>query len=276
MATDIIRDAPIGQLLRWVTRNRILLYPEERPGFQLPIGYQSANATHKSIASSVTLPATEPAVPPLEQDNEKAGLEPVEIQSRHPSDVDRHHLERMVTAQDDEFHRTNTQRSDLEKAVTNRSHLSRTATRTTLEKIHTRADLDEAFSVASLARPPTQPIVPERTHDGLILVDFYTTDDPENPQNWTLGGKVLRPCRFVCTPSLCIWALRSTHLPFLEFRKHSASASPSLHSVWLCMCLPMAWAHFCFRLSARFQSLAETRHTWSQWESLWHCALQRP
>src|ERR1700744_843227 len=33
---DIIRDAPAGQFLRWLTSNRILLYPDEREGFVLP------------------------------------------------------------------------------------------------------------------------------------------------------------------------------------------------------------------------------------------------
>lgn len=33
---DTLRDAPLGQFLRLVTRNRILLYPEEQEGFVLP------------------------------------------------------------------------------------------------------------------------------------------------------------------------------------------------------------------------------------------------
>ena len=33
---DIIRDAAIGQLIRWATNNRYLQYPEEKPDFQLP------------------------------------------------------------------------------------------------------------------------------------------------------------------------------------------------------------------------------------------------
>ncbi|KAL2817193.1 major facilitator superfamily domain-containing protein [Aspergillus granulosus] len=31
----------------------------------------------------------------------------------------------------------------------------------------------------------SEPIKPTRTSEGHILVDWYTTDDPENPQNWT-------------------------------------------------------------------------------------------
>jgi DHA1 family multidrug resistance protein-like MFS transporter len=29
------------------------------------------------------------------------------------------------------------------------------------------------------------PIIPEKKNDGLVLVDWYTTDDPANPQNWS-------------------------------------------------------------------------------------------
>ena len=34
--------APTGQLLHFITRNRILQYPEELPGFQLPESYNTA------------------------------------------------------------------------------------------------------------------------------------------------------------------------------------------------------------------------------------------
>ncbi|KAJ5356264.1 major facilitator superfamily domain-containing protein [Penicillium concentricum] len=33
---SLMRDAPIGQLIRFVTRNRVLLYPDELPDFQCP------------------------------------------------------------------------------------------------------------------------------------------------------------------------------------------------------------------------------------------------
>lgn len=31
--------------------------------------------------------------------------------------------------------------------------------------------------------------MPERTKDGIILVDWYTMDDAANPQNWSSGKK---------------------------------------------------------------------------------------
>ncbi|KAL7955141.1 major facilitator superfamily domain-containing protein [Trichoderma compactum] len=36
-----------------------------------------------------------------------------------------------------------------------------------------------------LKKTKSEPIVPHKTNDGIILVDWYTTDDPANPQNWS-------------------------------------------------------------------------------------------
>jgi MFS transporter, DHA1 family, multidrug resistance protein len=36
-----------------------------------------------------------------------------------------------------------------------------------------------------LERTKSLAIMPQKTSDGVILVDWYTTDDPENPQNWS-------------------------------------------------------------------------------------------
>lgn len=36
---EILRDAPIGQFLRYITKNKVLQYPEEQPGFQCPKVY---------------------------------------------------------------------------------------------------------------------------------------------------------------------------------------------------------------------------------------------
>jgi DHA1 family multidrug resistance protein-like MFS transporter len=140
----------------------------------------------------------------------------------------------MDTADDVEFRRTDSHRSDLEKAVTNRSHLMRTATRSTLEKIHSRADLDEAFRVASLARPPTQPIVPERTHDGLILVDFYTTDDPENPQNWSLTRKGVATLQ-ICLYTLAVYMGSAIYTPSIPGIEEAFGVSITVASLGLAL-----------------------------------------
>ena len=61
----------------------------------------------------------------------------------------------------------------LREAITNQ-----TCTRTALRQSRTRTDLEEAFRASTLEKEPTRPIVPERTSDGTILVDWYDTDDP--------------------------------------------------------------------------------------------------
>jgi DHA1 family multidrug resistance protein-like MFS transporter len=33
------------------------------------------------------------------------------------------------------------------------------------------------------------PIVPLKTSDGILLADWYTTDDPANLQNWSRGKR---------------------------------------------------------------------------------------
>ena len=235
MAAELIRDAPIGQLLRWATGNRILLYPEERADFQLPTGYRPYDAAHEKATSSFASPTFAPTPYTSDLDDlEKVNLEPVEPQSRHPSDVDRHHLERIDTAEDVEFHHTDSQRSDLEKAVTNRSHLIRTATRSTLEKMHSRTDLDEAFRIASLAPPPMQPIVPERTHDGLILVDFYTTEDPENPQNWSLARKGVATLQ-ICLYTLAVYMGSAIYTPSISGIEEAFGVSITVASLGLAL-----------------------------------------
>ncbi|KAK9357162.1 hypothetical protein V1504DRAFT_465511 [Lipomyces starkeyi] len=43
----------------------------------------------------------------------------------------------------------------------------------------------EAQNELSLEKTTSMVIVPTKTTDGIVLVDWYTTDDPDNPQNWS-------------------------------------------------------------------------------------------
>lgn len=49
-----------------------------------------------------------------------------------------------------------------------------------------RLELDEELSIE---RRKSASITPQRTKEGVILVDWYTTDDPANPQNWSAKKK---------------------------------------------------------------------------------------
>lgn len=50
---DLIREAPVGQFLRYLTGNRVLLYPEEKPDFVLPPAYRHPLAEKSPNRSSV-------------------------------------------------------------------------------------------------------------------------------------------------------------------------------------------------------------------------------
>lgn len=139
---DTIREAPFGQLLRLIYRNKVLLYPEERPGFILPPGF-SNDSPPPEVAGAIPSP------------------------TRSPND----------------------ESNDVEKAEDDGAVLSRAGSRTnTAPFSQERLEVEEA---AEIERTESKPIVPQRTQDGLILVDWYTTDDAANPQNWSSVKKTM-------------------------------------------------------------------------------------
>jgi MFS transporter, DHA1 family, multidrug resistance protein len=212
---DLIRDAPVGQLLRYITRNKVLLYPEEKPGFQCPSCYSEPDAAEKRLQAAMRSTSSTSMEKSAEEqvDAEKVALEPAEPTepAEQPEDLNRvetEDLERMETAK------------DLEKSHTLKSTMSRVNTKSALEKAVTRAELEEAFRAATqdLSKEPSRPIIPERTADGTILVDWYTTDDPENPQNWSQGKKAATALQ-ICLYTLAFYmgsAIYTPSAPYLE------------------------------------------------------------
>lgn len=45
---DLIRESSLGACLRWLTKNRVLRHPEERPDFVLPRAYARSNQSCRS------------------------------------------------------------------------------------------------------------------------------------------------------------------------------------------------------------------------------------
>ncbi|KFZ22912.1 hypothetical protein V502_02608 [Pseudogymnoascus sp. VKM F-4520 (FW-2644)] len=146
--SDLIREAPLGQFLRWVTKNRLFPYPEELPGFELPESYNAVLRSEKEIERPVS----------RRQQKNETGSQSDDLQSTPDSDS---------FNQDIELQRT----------------LSRQDTRQfTQERLET--EIQDAIE-----RVASKPIYPVKTADGLVLVDWYSTDDPANPQNWSMGKK---------------------------------------------------------------------------------------
>ncbi|EPE24922.1 MFS general substrate transporter [Glarea lozoyensis ATCC 20868] len=143
---DLIREAPLGQALRFVSGNRLFKYPEEEPNFDIPIQYITQLDPEKG------------SKPTLSNSNTS--------NSHAVSDT----------------RSSNTPDSDLEALGIKR----------TKSRADTQPYSNERFEVEqqlSLERTKTTPIVPKKTSDGIVLVDWYTTDDAANPQNWTSGKR---------------------------------------------------------------------------------------
>jgi DHA1 family multidrug resistance protein-like MFS transporter len=156
----LFRDAPIGQIVRYVTGNRYLLYPEEQPDFQIPAAYnRHTRPLPKRLSSSSTeeVPAVEPEGPPVE---EVVYPDPETVLENEKEDA---------TSEDEltELEKIQTARTQH----TARTQISRVGTRTALQKSVSRADLEQQFTLASVERGPSRPIEPETLDDGTILVD---------------------------------------------------------------------------------------------------------
>jgi DHA1 family multidrug resistance protein-like MFS transporter len=151
--SDLIREAPLGQALRWLSRNGLFQYPEERADFQLPVHYITQLNSEKIVrASSIT---STPA-----RTSARASISPKD--------------------------------TDVEGLG-----ISRTKSRAeTMPYSNERFEVEQQLA---LERTKTIPIVPKKTTDGIILVDWYTTDDPANPQNWS------RNKRFLVTVIMCAY-----------------------------------------------------------------------
>jgi DHA1 family multidrug resistance protein-like MFS transporter len=169
--SDLLRDAPIGQLIRWVTKNRVLQYPEEKPDFVCPNGYQGEKPSYAS-ATSTPIASPPVVVPDIAEKLEDPVTPGANLLTTAPTVRD---VDPFDHAGDHEYLNSRT--------------LSKVVTRPEMSKMNTRADLEQAYTNAtqqeSMKYQQSRPIMPEKTTDGIILVDWYETNDQENPQNWS-------------------------------------------------------------------------------------------
>lgn len=165
--TELLREAPLGQLIRYFSGNRFLKYPEELSSFELPPEYQNVlNLARDERIEPGTLESE-----PESKSSQKSSKD--DISSMPASDA--RNFEK-----DKEAHRLDEQNDQTIR-------LSRTRSRTntspyTAERLEIEAEL-------AIEREHTRSIVPQRTADGYVLVDWYTSDDQANPQNWSNGKR---------------------------------------------------------------------------------------
>lgn len=204
---DLFRDAPIGQFIRLVTRNKYLLYPEERDDFTCPSCYEPGSKSFDSTAT--TPPLSSPAATEKDVENPLS------------------HQNTLMNAPT---------RPDVNYAASIKAErtLSKTVTQSDLARATSRADLEKAYTEAArqetMAKQPSRPIIPQRTNDGKILVDWYTTDDPENPLNWSRAKKNLVVGQiYIYTLAVYIAsAIYTPSIPYIIEELHVSSEVASL------------------------------------------------
>jgi MFS transporter, DHA1 family, multidrug resistance protein len=161
--SSYLQETIAGQLLRYATGNRVFRYPEEIAGFEIP--WENVEASEKQAemaddasadrSNSVTPAADEKSDPidrPVSRADPEAGLSTIPTQA------------------------TSAVRGGATPVLTR-----------TKSREQTRQYTRERFEIEqqeAVERQQSSIIVPQKTADGVTLVDWYTTDDPANPQNW--------------------------------------------------------------------------------------------
>ena len=173
---NLVRDAPFGQLVRYLTDNRILKYPEEEPGFQCPESYitrkgLSRHSSRGAPRSTQQRPAST-ELDNTEKQEESPGTSVVENSNAYEEVTEDAvgDLEKVSSAAPSDVSRHNNHLRPVSSHITRTKSLPYTQERLRQEE------------EAAIERSESRPIAPVKTADGTILVDWYSTDDPENPQ----------------------------------------------------------------------------------------------
>ncbi|KAI9705073.1 MAG: hypothetical protein M1836_006856 [Candelina mexicana] len=153
---DLFREAPFGQIVRLISKNRIFRYPEEDPDFQ-GLDYYRAGPKSQSVGGP-----------------EKAaqGENGPDAAATRPNNARQH----------------STTLSSSEESIKEREHQPSLALQRTMSApySHERFDVERNLEIE---KTKSRPILPSITNDGTVLVDWYNTDDPANPQNWSQKKK---------------------------------------------------------------------------------------
>ena len=155
---DLLRESLLGQIIRLITGNKVLRYPEEGPEFVVPQAYLQSLHDDKQVDHCNTANAITPAA----------------------GDVERQDLD-----------------------ASNRLAQSATTSPT------------EGYVESTESKSP----IPEKPSDGIILVDWYTADDPGNPQNWSFGKRNL-VCLVLCLYTWAVYCGSAIYISSIEGIMH--------------------------------------------------------
>ncbi|KAL6881695.1 major facilitator superfamily domain-containing protein [Trichoderma longibrachiatum] len=196
---DLIRDAPMGQVIRWITKNKYFKYPEEREDFQLPEPWiqllngesVTTDQHHRASGSGSGSDASTAA-----EDKETRGI----LRTPSPSNGSTRRASSPSPSRapkDDEESASHREDAGRRGRTRSQDHLHHHDEHLVSHEHAQRSELGdmtarrlEEDEEHELEKTKSIPIVPQTTKDGAILVDWYYTDDPDNPYNWTRNKRL--------------------------------------------------------------------------------------
>lgn len=204
-----------------------LLHAEKK---ELEAGTDRETATEATNDAAVEAILREEEREPAEDVEKRRSLD-------DSDDATPYQLASIVTASDDGAGHNRSIRSIKSRA----SQLTRHSTKPyTQERVDVEQQL-EAEKTKSIA------IAPTKTSDGTILVDWYTTDDPANPQNWTSGRKWNVMIQLAAY-SLAVYGAASMYTPSEEGVQRAFGVGPTPAALGLAIYVagygvgPLLWA----------------------------------
>lgn len=246
---DLLRESLAGQLIRYFTKDKIFKYLEEKEGFQCPSGYARCDAPGAASGSSSisSIPGTLLAAD-VNEKSETEGIQGpdtlLEAGANEKSEEEGSPGPELETASPPPLRATDpaSDSSILAKGTEPTSPtsqvLSRMTSRIDLENITTRRDLERAYTDATLRsqvkKAPAQPITPEKTGEGAILVDWYDTNDQENPQNWSFGKKCMVALQ-IYLYTLAVYLGSAIYTPSAPYVEERFGVSPTAASLGLAL-----------------------------------------
>jgi len=161
----VVQESALGQLLYFVSGKKILAYPEDDPSFKIP--WEEATAAEKEKVLEITggNDTTSPIVTPAAATRE----DPIT-----PRLTNRNSLTQVPTAH---------------SSARREFGIVTTRTKTREQTLPWSAERFDVEREEAIERTQSSIIAPQKTADGITLVDWYTTDDPANPQNWNSWKK---------------------------------------------------------------------------------------
>jgi DHA1 family multidrug resistance protein-like MFS transporter len=159
-------------------------------------------ALQEGASQEAAIEAANAAAAEAIEEEEEEEIQSPDEKSEAGDNAADYRLSNARTAPDEEMR----QAQRLESIKSRTSQLTRETTRPYTQE---RLEVEKQIEVA---KTKSIALMPTKTADGTILVDWYTTDDPANPQNWTAGRKWLVLAQLAAY-SMAVYGASSMYVP---------------------------------------------------------------